>query len=238
MKKPVKKILIGLAIIIGIIVLFTGYFGLRFYLGTREMTPSETIRINDSVFCVKDNFVDVYVFKGKQGYVMSDGGISETSLKTGLFKLGITPGQVNTILLTHTDGDHIGAIGLFKHARIFMHKDEEQMINGENGKFFFLRIKWKFGPYILLHSNDTMTVDGLKVKIFHTPGHTPGSCCYLIGSDYLVTGDNLSYKKRKFGHFYPFFNMDTRAQEISIRSLPDLKSIKYILTAHYGIVKN
>ncbi|MCK9422927.1 MAG: MBL fold metallo-hydrolase [Bacteroidales bacterium] len=238
MKKSVKKILIGLAIIVGIIVLFTGYFGLRFYLGTHEMTPSETTRINDSVFCVKDDFVDAYLFKGKQGYVMSDAGISETSMKTGLDKLGITPDQVNTILLTHTDGDHIGALGIYKNARIFMHKAEEQMINGENGKFFFIRTKWKFGPYALLNSNDTMTVDGLKVKVFHTPGHTPGSCCFLIGSDYLLTGDNLAYKKGRFEHFNSFFNMDTDAQVISIRSLPDLKSIKYILTAHYGIVKN
>lgn len=169
---------------------------------------------------------------------MSDAGIGETSLKAGLDKLGISPDQVSAILMTHTDGDHIGAMGLFKKAKVFIHKEEEQMINGKNGKFFFLRTKWKYGGYSLLNSNDTLTVDGLKVKVFHTPGHTPGSCCFLVGTDYLITGDNLAYKNGAFTHFTDIFNMNTKEQESSIKVLPNLKSIIYILTAHHGFIKN
>ena len=238
MKKPLKRSLIGLAIAVGVLFLVAIGFFLSFYIASRGLVPAETTRINDSVFCIRDQYVDAYVFKGRSGFFMVDAGVSPEGIKAGLDQFGIAPEQVNTILLTHSDADHIGAISLFKNVRIYMHKEEKQMIDGTNGKFFFLRIKWKYGPYTLLNNNDTLTVDGIKVKIIHTPGHTPGSSCYLVGSDYLVTGDNLAYKNGKFTHFTPFFNMNTPEQEQSIKNLPDPNSIRYVLTAHHGIIRN
>ena len=237
MNKTLKRIIWGIVILVGILILLAGSFFLKFYMETRHMTPAETQRINDTVFCVKDRFVNTFIFKGKEHYLMVDAGFTAEGVKAELDKLGIPADGITTLLLTHTDGDHIGAVGLFKDPKIYMHKDEEQMINGTNGKFF-MHPKWKFGPYILLNSNDTLTIDGLKIKIIHTPGHTPGSCCYMIGKDYLLTGDNLAYKNGEFGHFNNFFNMDTKEQEASIKTLPDLKSIPFILTAHYGIIRN
>jgi len=32
---------------------------------------------------------------------------------------------------------------------------------------------------------------GPEVKVMHTPGHTPGSTCYLIDDSYLVSGDTV-----------------------------------------------
>jgi len=237
MKRTTKRVVIGICIFIGLLVLAAGAFFLKFYFETKGMNPAETSRINDTVFCVKNKFVNAFIFKGKVGYFMVDAGIDETTFKTELSRLGIAPEQVNALLLTHTDGDHIGAAGLFRNCQIYMHKEEEQMINGQKGKFFFMKTKWKYGPYILLNSNDTLTVDGIKVKIIHTPGHTPGSSCYLIGKDYLATGDNLAYKNGKFEHFADFFNMDTKEQEESIKKLPYLNSVKYIMTGHYGIIR-
>ena len=37
---------------------------------------------------------------------------------------------------------------------------------------------------------DELELAGLKVKVLHTPGHTPGSVCYLIEGE-LFTGDTL-----------------------------------------------
>lgn len=37
---------------------------------------------------------------------------------------------------------------------------------------------------------DTISVGGVTVELLHTPGHTPGSQCLLVG-DRLVTGDTL-----------------------------------------------
>jgi hydroxyacylglutathione hydrolase len=237
MKKITRRILTGLLIFFGILIVFAGIFGIRFLSATKGMTPAETSRINDSVFCLKDKFVNAYIFRGNRNYIMIDAGIDKNSIRSGLESFGIMPEQISAVFLTHTDTDHTGSLGLFKNAKVYMHRDEEQMINGQNGKKFFIRLKWKYGPYILLNSNDTLTIEGLKIKIIHTPGHTPGSSCFIINGDYLFTGDNLSYKNGKFEHFVDFFNMDTPEQEISIKALPDLGSFKYVLTGHDGIIR-
>jgi len=237
MKKPVKRILFGFLIFIGLLVLLLGFFGFRFWYGTRDMSPAETQKLNDTVFVVKDKFVNAYFFKTSQGYVMVDAGVSEENFKAQMDGLGIQPDQVTTILLTHTDSDHTGAMGLFKNAKVYMHKDEEQMVNGKNGKFFFLRVHWKYSPYTLLNDRDTLNIGWLRIQIIHTPGHTPGSCCYLFNHEYLATGDNVAYKNGKFVHFTDFFNMDTPAQEAALKNLPELNSTPFILMAHHGIVR-
>jgi len=37
----------------------------------------------------------------------------------------------------------------------------------------------------------TFTGGGPEVKVLHTPGHTPGSTCYLIDGKYLISGDTI-----------------------------------------------
>jgi glyoxylase-like metal-dependent hydrolase (beta-lactamase superfamily II) len=39
-------------------------------------------------------------------------------------------------------------------------------------------------------SGDTVTVGGFPIQLLHTPGHTPGSQCFLV-QDRLVAGDTL-----------------------------------------------
>lgn len=38
--------------------------------------------------------------------------------------------------------------------------------------------------------SDTIDVGRLKLKVLHTPGHTPGSVCFLLGK-YLISGDTI-----------------------------------------------
>ena len=237
MKKSIIRILYGFLIFLGVLVLLAGGFFLKIRHETKGMTPSETQKINDSVFCVKDSFVNAYFFKTSQGYVMVDAGVSQANFLAQMGKLGVQPDQVTVVLLTHTDTDHTGAMGLFRNAKVYMHRDEEQMIDGRNGKFFFLRLHWKYGPYILLGDRDTLKVGGMRIQIIHTPGHTPGSCCYLFNHEYLATGDNAAFKNGKFVHFIDFFNMDTRVQENSLKNLKELHTTPFILMGHHGIIR-
>jgi len=38
-----------------------------------------------------------------------------------------------------------------------------------------------------------MLIDDLSVKVIHTPGHSPGSCSFLLGG-HLIAGDTLFYE--------------------------------------------
>jgi glyoxylase-like metal-dependent hydrolase (beta-lactamase superfamily II) len=237
MKKIVKRALWTAGILIGLIFAVALVFLVNFITATKAMTPSETLAINDSVWCLKEKFVNAYIFKGATGYLMVDAGFGKTAFKVEMEKLGIDPDRITTVLLTHTDGDHTGSLALYKNAAIYIHKDEEQMVNGTTGKTKFSKTKWKFKPYTLLPENDSLTIDGLGIRIIHTPGHTPGSVCFIIGNDYLVSGDNLIVVNGKYAHFIEKFNMNTPEQEASLKLLPVPASFKYILTAHYGISK-
>ena len=237
MKKPIRRILWGLTIIVGLVIIVAVILLINFRQATKLMTPSDTGAINDSVWCIKDRFVNAYIFKGNKGYVMVDAGIGKNRIKKELDKLRIDPDKVTILLFTHTDGDHIGATALFRNAALYMHHDEEQMINGTTGKTKFYKPIWKYGPYTLLDNNDTITAEGLKIRIIHAPGHTPGSSCYIIGSDYFATGDNLIVRDGKYEHFTGMFNMNTSQQVESLKKLPPPASFKYILTGHNGVVK-
>ena len=237
MNKPLKITLWTAGITVGLVFIVAIVFLFNFLSATKAMTPAETQAINDSVWCIKDRFVNAFIFKGKDGYILIDAGMSEKNFSREVDKTGIKPDQITTLLLTHTDGDHIGATGLFRNASIYLHKDEEQMINGTTGKTKFSKTKWKYGPYKLLESDETTNYNGINIKIVHTPGHTPGSSCYIVGETYLVTGDNLIIKDGKYVHFVEKFNMDTQEQEKSLKTLPDPGTFKYILTSHNGIVK-
>lgn len=45
-------------------------------------------------------------------------------------------------------------------------------------------------PDKLLEDGDILDYDGLSIRVIHTPGHTEGSLCFLIG-DYVFSGDTL-----------------------------------------------
>ncbi len=43
---------------------------------------------------------------------------------------------------------------------------------------------------IRLQDGDLIEIGNLQIKVLHTPGHTPGSCCFLVEGN-LFTGDTL-----------------------------------------------
>jgi glyoxylase-like metal-dependent hydrolase (beta-lactamase superfamily II) len=40
-------------------------------------------------------------------------------------------------------------------------------------------------------SGDVVEAGGVRIELIHTPGHTPGSQCFLVDGRYLVSGDTL-----------------------------------------------
>ena len=83
------------------------------------------------------------------------------------------------IIITHNHMDHLGA---FKEVRAELRIPVA--IHPEDAK------KLPSQPEILLKDGDSMSFGKVKLKVLHTPGHTPGSICLLTGK-YLISGDNI-----------------------------------------------
>ena len=238
MKKSIKRTLWGIGIVIVLVVAFFGWYGYKASSETKMMSPAETGLLADSVYAIKESFVNLYLVKSGSSYIAVDAGNSIDAVKEGLAKLNIPSESVAAILLTHTDGDHIGSLQLFPNASIYISKQEEQMINGKTSRFAFFKNNIFGRSYNTIDDNQTIEINGLKICGILVPGHTPGSMCYLINDKYLFTGDALSLNDGKIGRFNQFFNMDSEAAAKSMEKLVNLPLAEYIFTAHYGFAND
>ncbi len=233
-KKNLKRILLVTgAIILLIVLLFAGYmFKARSEM--KKMKPAETKELMSNLFAVKDSFVNMYLIIDNDSYIAVDAGNDAEAISGELQKLGVSPGKVTAILLTHTDGDHVGAIKLFKNARTYLSVDEEQLLNGKKSRFLFFGNTIDAETYTLVADQQLITIGNTVVKAILTPGHTPGAMCYLVNDKYLFTGDAVSLQDGRIGKFNTFFNMDTETAVKSTDKIIHLPACEYIFTAHYG----
>ena len=198
------------------------------------MTPIETEKIVDNIFSIHDSFVNLFLIKDCDHYIAIDAGNNLKTVSVELQKLNIAPDKITAVLLTHTHGDHVAAIKLFKKAKIYLSKQEEQMINGEKSVFLWFGNKIDTKVYSLIFDNQVFYIGNIKIKGILTPGHTPGSMSYLINDKYLFVGDALSIKSGKIANFNDYFNMDTKTAIKSIGKITQIPEVEYIFSAHYG----
>ena len=89
--------------------------------------------------------------------------------------------KVEAIFLTHSHFDHTNLVNKF--------------VKEYNTKVYISREEREYYQYNcknlnVLNDNQIVTIHGIKVQCFLTPGHTKGSMCYLI-EDNLFTGDTV-----------------------------------------------
>lgn len=90
------------------------------------------------------------------------------------------------IVCTHAHNDHINAaleLSDQTDSPIFLHPDDAMLWNA-------VYPEHKFDTE--LRHKDTIKVGNHRLAVLHTPGHSPGGCCFHIASEGLVfSGDTL-----------------------------------------------
>lgn len=98
------------------------------------------------------------------------------------------------VLLTHAHFDHAGAVAAFQNAgaAVYMHAADVPLIReGNMSEMCGMTLK-PFSPDHLFAEDTVTDICGQRVEVLHTPGHTAGSVCYIIGGA-LFSGDTLFY---------------------------------------------
>lgn len=98
--------------------------------------------------------------------------------------------KVKAIIATHGHFDHVGAVKEIKGSlRIpfLLHRADLQTLERSTGWFGQPAKK----PTVDIFLGDEFRVGGLRLKVIHTPGHTPGSVSILVDDEALFSGDTL-----------------------------------------------
>lgn len=102
--------------------------------------------------------------------------------------------KIVKVMLTHAHFDHILALEEIKNRTncdIYVHEDESQYLKDNKLNLSKTEDNLKFPEGdVLLRDGDEIDLDGIKIKVIHTPGHTAGSVSYLV-EDLLISGDTL-----------------------------------------------
>lgn len=190
--------------------------------------------------------VHCYLLLGREKALLIDTGLGVGKLKELIDELTYLPILVVT---THVHWDHIGSHKLFNS--IAVHEAEKDWLTG-NFPLTLDLVKrqltrescpfprdfdidnyqiYQGEPNFLLRDNSLLDLGGRYIQVIHTPGHSPGHCCFLdIEKKYIFSGD-LIYKGC-LDAFYPSTSPMLFYQSIKKLLMFD---IVHIFPGHYGL---
>lgn len=104
--------------------------------------------------------------------------------------------KLKKIFLTHGHFDHVGAVADLVDktgCEVYIHERDLSKLTDDDGmllNFFRISGARKFDGAIPFDEKDILTLDELEFDVLHTPGHTRGSVCFIIGTN-MFSGDTL-----------------------------------------------
>lgn len=140
--------------------------------------------------------------------------------------------KVTDILLTHGHFDHIwgcSKLRALSSATVYALEEEKSLLEDS-----YLNCSEMAGRGCTVKANkflkdlDVLNLNGIKIQVIATPGHTAGSCCfYLPNEDILISGDTL-FEESIGRTDLPTGSMSTikRSIEEKLSPLPD-KTVVY-----------
>lgn len=186
-----------------------------------------------------------YLLNGYRYSLLIDTGLGICNIYDEVRKLTDNP---VTAVATHIHWDHIGGLKYFPD--FYAHREELKWLSGE----FPLSIEmikkmaadrcdlpenydidtytvFQGMPTRVLNDGDIIDIGGRRIKVLHTPGHSPGHMCFWEKEKgYLFTGD-LVYKGTLFA-YYPSTNPEDYLKSLEkISQLP----VERVFPGHHSL---
>lgn len=219
-----KKILVGGAIAIAILVVFIAIMGMAF---TKVEITYEPNTIEDSIVQpVEFGHANIYFIETETGYILVDTGVpgQKEKLNEIFTMVEVDPKNIDLIILTHGHMDHMGMASYAKEitgAEVLVHESISENI--EQGKYVDATAQNSYGrllnfmtallpmniervePDILMEDTFDLSGYGVSGTVIHTPGHSKGSISIVLDNGEALIGDMVrpdDSGEIGFGMFY------------------------------------
>lgn len=218
------------------------------FRGKEIFKPLNTGTIDGHVKCIREFIANIFFYTKDGTTIMIDAGYNYDRLQEKMEWIGIRPSEIQHILITHQDTDHVGAVerdsdGLFRDATLYIGEVENRYLTKEVRRKVYGG--WYKLPYVeidnrkvLLKDGQVLDIEGIKVECIMVPGHTWGHMAYLVDDAYLFTGDAIWFGPDGGRSFLNALAEDNR---LSVKSLAALKGLlqkrnlhPMVITGHTG----
>ncbi len=138
--------------------------------------------------------------------------------------------KLKAVLLTHAHFDHSGNCKKLQNDGVKIYiseKDKEKLSNEANmGKAVRGRFDYLVPDFTFFEGD--LSLYGINLKVLETPGHTDGSCCFILNNS-IFSGDTLFYDS--YGRT-DFVSGDYNEIKKSIKRLFSLKGDYEVFPGH------
>ncbi len=167
-----------------------------------NVSPEEFKAVADAAFLPTDmtqNFFTPTLVNTGAELVLFDTGLAAEGTTAALAAAGISPDQIDVVVLTHMHGDHIGGMmtadgqPTFANARYVTGSTEHNFWSGAANEGFDAKVKPLNDKFTFLDDGGSVA-SGITAKL--AVGHTPGHMMYLIeseGKTLAVTADTANH---------------------------------------------
>jgi metallo-beta-lactamase class B len=211
------------------LILVAGLAAFGFHAGAQKVIPPpfmqeswsqdyQPFRIVGNLYYVGTNDLAVYLITTPKGHILINTGLAESAamIRSHIEKLGFKFSDIKILLATHAHYDHVGAMAEIKKMTgakmMIQEKDASIVADGGNSDYALGGKGSTFAPVKadrLLHNNDTVSLDSMRIVLLHHPGHTKGASSFLFD----VKDETRSYRVL-------IANMPSVLEETSFPSMP------------------
>ena len=183
----------------------------------------------------------VYLVKTGKGGVLIDSGTGRGTLKilSNIRAAGVDPSGIEYLLLTHCHFDHTGGAAEIKAAtgaKLIAHELDAVFIEAADpvvtaASWYNAEMQSVAIDIKITGKQYSFTSGNTDFMVYHTPGHTPGSCVATIESD----GKLVLFGQDIHGPLHPDLKSDRKDYMQSLAFIASLNA-EILCEGHYGVI--